>query len=91
MNFALTNPGPFPNINFGGTGPAINTFYYNVIADSIYAHQIIENSGFAEQVRVTPNGTVYLKGVKVIDAGYTKKFSITNTGNMIAKAFTTEL
>lgn len=90
FNLTLTNPGPPFNLNFG-TGIIINSFYYNVTTDGIFAKQIIENSGFSEAMVVTPTGVVYLKGTKQINGSFSKRFELTPTGNLIAKSFTTQL
>jgi hypothetical protein len=90
FNSTFRNPGTVFKLNFGGEVIVIDSFYYDVSTDGIYAKQIIENSGFAEIMRVTPNGTVYLKGTKQINVGFSKRFEITNSGNLIARSFTTE-
>ena len=89
-NVTLRNPGQPHNTNFGG-GVVINSFYYDMASDSIYAKQIVENSGYAEAMRVGPTGIVYLKGTKQINGSFSKRFEITRTGNLIARAFTTQL
>lgn len=90
MNITLRNPGTFANHSYG-SGVVINSFYYDVATDGIYAKQIVESSGFAEMMRVSPTGIVYLKGVKQTNGGFSKKFELTSTGNLIARAFTTQL
>lgn len=91
MSFNLTfrNPGQPFNLNFGGS-ISINSFFYNVEDDSIYAKQIIENSGLSEAMHITPTGVIYLKGTKQINASFSKKFELTKDGNLIARAFVTE-
>lgn len=90
FNITLQNPGTFPNINFGTT-TEINSFYYDIINDALYAHQIIENSGITELMNIMPNGTVYLKGVKIINTSFSNRFDLTDAGNLIARSFITEL
>lgn len=89
MNITLRNSGTPFNISFGGS-ISINRFYYNVAEDTIYAKQIIENSGLSQQMKVTSTGVVYLKGIKQTNASFSKKFELTKDGNLIAKAFVTE-
>lgn len=89
FNMTFRNPGPVFNLNFG-TVIVINSFYYDVATDGIYAKQIIENSGFAEAMRVTPSGVVYLKGTKQINGSFSKRFELTINGNLIARSFTTQ-
>lgn len=89
MNFTLRNPGSPFNLSFSNI--VIDSFYYDVTIDGIFAKQIIENSGFSETMVVTLNGSVYLKGVKQINGSLSKRFELTPTGNLIAKSFTTQL
>jgi hypothetical protein len=91
FNLTLRNPGTPHNLNFGGDAVVINSFYYDVATDGIYAKQIVENSGFAEMMRVTPTGIVYLKGTKQINGSFSKRFELTITGDLIARAFTVEI
>lgn len=90
FNMTFRNPGTPHNLNFGGGSLTINSFYYSLFDDGIYAKQIIENSGLSEAMRVTSTGIVYLKGVKQINASFTNKFELTLAGNLIARSFTTE-
>jgi len=91
MNITLRNPGAFANHTYSdGEVIVINSFYYDVLTDGIYAKQIIENSGFAEMMRVTSTGIVYLKGVKQTNASFSKRFELTTSGNLIAKSFTSQ-
>jgi hypothetical protein len=91
MNISLRNPGAFANHTYSdGEAITINSFYYDVLTDGIYAKQIIENSGFPEPMRIMPDGIVYLKGVKQINASFSKKFELTTAGNLIAKSFTSQ-
>lgn len=91
MNITLRNPGTFANHSYSDGGVVINSFYYDVSTDGIYAKQIVENSGFTEMMRVTPTGIVYLKGTKQINGSLSKRFELTIAGNLIARAFTTEI
>lgn len=82
-------PGPF-RYGTDATGSGLtNRFYYDTLNDIMYAKQFVENSGFTQQMQVKPDGTVYLKGTKVVDPSYTKKFTLTLNGNLIAKQFGT--
>jgi hypothetical protein len=91
MNITLRNPGTFANHTYSDGEVIISTpFYYNITTDGIYAKQIIENSGFPEPMRIMPDGIVYLKGVKQINASFSKKFELTTAGNLIAKSFTSQ-
>jgi len=91
MNITLRNPGTFANHTYSdGEVIIIDSFYYDITADGIYAKQIVENSGFAEMMRVTPTGIVYLKGTKQINGSFSKRFELSTAGNLIAKSFTTQ-
>lgn len=90
MNIALRDSGQKYNIAFGNA-ISINAFYYDFTNDGIFAKQIVEGSGITEAMKVSQNGVVYLKGVKQINAGFSKRFELTIGGNLIAKSFTTQL
>lgn len=92
FNITLRNPGTPFSMNFGdGVTITINSFYYDVATDGIYAKQIVENSGFSQNMIVTPTGVVYLKGIKEVNGSFSKRFELTAAGNLIARSFTTEL
>jgi hypothetical protein len=89
FNISLRNPGQPFDLNF--VSIIVNSFYYDVTTDGIFAKQIVQNSGFAETMKVTPNGIVYIKGVKQVNGSLSKRFELTPSGNLIAKSFTTQL